>query len=76
PHIVLMSEALRRAYARGLEYVNLGGVNDGNKGLVQFKKSWGAVASPVPILRFRSRVLDVGRRVFAALGSLRRGPRA
>src|SRR5690606_11805960 len=65
PHIVLMSEALRRAYARGLEYVNLGGVNDGNKGLVQFKKSWGAVASPVPILRFRSRVLDVGRRVFA-----------
>ena len=41
PHAVLYSEALKRAYGRGLRYVNLGGVNQGNDSLVDFKKNLG-----------------------------------
>lgn len=47
PHLVLYDWLIRTACARGLCYVNLGGVNEGNASLVQFKTSWGARAVPV-----------------------------
>lgn len=61
PHAVLMTEALKRAYGRGLRYVDLGGVNEGNDSLVNFKKSWGAEPMAVPMLRWRSGLNQVGR---------------
>ncbi len=54
PHVALYWHALRSAEARGIGHVNLGGVNDGNEGLVRFKTSWGATATPSPMLTFRS----------------------
>jgi hypothetical protein len=53
PHSVICAEALKRAAARGLKFVNLGGVNEGNTGLIQFKLAWGAAPRPVPIVRWR-----------------------
>lgn len=47
PHLVLYDWLIRTACERGLRYVNLGGVNDGNDSLKQFKQSWGAKALPV-----------------------------
>jgi len=61
PHAVLCSEVLKRAYGRGLRYVNLGGVNPGNDSLVDFKKSWGAEPMAVPELRWRCSLAQAGR---------------
>jgi len=54
PHVALYWYALRCAEARGIRHVNLGGINDGNEGLVRFKTSWGGVETPSPMLTFRS----------------------
>ena len=67
PHSVLMTEALKRAYGRGLRYVNLGGVNAGNDSLVEFKKNWGAELMAVPGLRWRCSVAQAGRLAFQRL---------
>lgn len=48
PHVVLYDWLIREAGARGLKYVNLGGVNEGNHSLDQFKRSWGAAPVPTP----------------------------
>jgi hypothetical protein len=61
PHAVLYSEVLKRAYGRGLRYVNLGGVNPGNDSLVDFKKSWGAEPMAVPRLQWRCSLAQAGR---------------
>lgn len=54
PHVALYWHALRCAEARGIGHMNLGGVNRGNEGLVRFKTSWGAAATPSTKLTFRS----------------------
>jgi hypothetical protein len=64
PHTVLYVEALKRACARGLKYVNLGGVNPGNVGLIRFKLAWGAMATPVPILEWRCNIATALKSVF------------
>lgn len=79
PHVALYWYALQTAEARGLAHVDLGGINDGNEGLARFKTSWGAAATPSPMLTFRSgaRVaLDGARERFPSLpwGRLRREP--
>jgi CelD/BcsL family acetyltransferase involved in cellulose biosynthesis len=48
PHLVLYDWLVRAAAARGLRYVNLGGINAGNDSLEQFKLSWGAKPMSVP----------------------------
>jgi lipid II:glycine glycyltransferase (peptidoglycan interpeptide bridge formation enzyme) len=53
-HDALYLHALRRADERGLAWVNLGGINEGNRGLVQFKRAWGAEAATVTGLRWES----------------------
>lgn len=63
PHSVLIEIALRRAEALGLPYVNLGGVNDGNKGLIRFKQFWGARPTPVPAITFHCRRGDLLKRL-------------
>lgn len=63
PHMVLYDWLVRTASARGLRYVNLGGTNDGNESLVQFKQGWGAEPRPVPHVSW---ALD--RRTLGALG--------
>jgi hypothetical protein len=73
PHSVLIEIALRRAEARGLRYVNLGGVNDGNKGLIRFKQFWGARPAPVPAVTFHCRRGDLLKRLRR---SRSRGPAA
>ena len=42
PACILYMHALEQATARGLRFIDLGGVNPGNKGLIRFKESWGA----------------------------------
>ena len=54
PHVALYTYALRCAEARGIRHVNLGGVNDGNEGLMRFKTSWGAEATSATMLTFTS----------------------
>ncbi len=54
PHVALYWYALRCAEARGIRHMNLGGINDGNEGLVRFKTSWGGVETPSPMLTFRN----------------------
>ena len=56
PHSVLCMEAIWRASYRHLPFVNLGGVNRGNQGLIQFKCAWGASPVHVPFLRWRCNV--------------------
>ena len=52
PHIVLYDWVLTAAYERGLQYINLGGVNEGNDSLTEFKTNWGATAVPTRIVDF------------------------
>lgn len=52
PHLVLYDWLVRTASARGLRYVNLGGVNEGNESLSQFKQGWGAKPMWVPHVCF------------------------
>jgi hypothetical protein len=54
PHDALHLHALEQAEKRGLRYVNLGGVNPGNEGLIWFKRSWGARAMPLSRLQWQS----------------------
>ena len=54
PHDALYLHALRQAEERGLEWVNLGGINDGNEGLARFKRAWGAQPAAVTSLRWES----------------------
>jgi hypothetical protein len=49
PSTVIYQVALERAGARGLRYVNLG-YNPGSEGLSRFKREWGAVPTPAPML--------------------------
>lgn len=53
PHSVLLAWAMEQAQVRGLARMNLGGVNPGNQGLVEFKRSWGAEVMPVPVVRWQ-----------------------
>lgn len=48
PHMVLYDWLVRTAAARGLRYVNLGGINVGNESLAEFKRGWGAKPLPIP----------------------------
>jgi len=56
PHVALYTHALRLAEERGIAHVDLGGVNEGNEGLVRFKTSWGAEPTAAPMLTFTSGV--------------------
>ncbi len=76
PHVALYTHALRLAEERGLRYVNLGGINEGNEGLVRFKTAWGAKATRVPMLTFTSGVkktLEAVQQRFPWLPVPRRG---
>lgn len=53
PHAVLHALALEYAQTRGISQVNLGGVNAGNQGLLEFKRAWGAEPLPVPAIQWR-----------------------
>jgi lipid II:glycine glycyltransferase (peptidoglycan interpeptide bridge formation enzyme) len=53
PHAVFNALAIEQAEARGLRYVNFGGINAGNEGLRQYKQAWGAVATPVTVVRWQ-----------------------
>ena len=68
PTAVLYALALERAVERGLHYVNLGGINEGNAGLDRFKRQWGAKIVKAPMVHWRSTrrmlargVLSLGR---------------
>lgn len=54
PHVGLYTYALKQAESRNLRYANLGGVNTGNTGLIQFKESWGALPTPLKTLQWQS----------------------
>jgi len=69
PHSVLCFEALKAASARGVRFVNLGGINDGNKGLIQFKLSWGATVMSVPLIRWRCSVAQAIGGIFRRVES-------
>lgn len=64
PHVGLHTYALEQAKQRNLSYVNLGGVNAGNTGLVRFKKSWGAAETPFTAFDWRSTPKHIVRRLF------------
>jgi CelD/BcsL family acetyltransferase involved in cellulose biosynthesis len=66
PHDALYLHALRRAEERGLAWVNLGGINPGNDGLVRFKRAWGAEAASVTCLRWESGARVLWRNVVGA----------
>lgn len=74
PHPVLYKTAMERAQVRGLRYVNLGGVNEGNEGLMRFKREWGAVPTPIPTIRWRCRGRDWLRDLLRRAISLGRCP--
>lgn len=63
PHLVLYDWLIRTAAARGVRYVNLGGVNDGNSSLTEFKQSWGAKPMPVPHVHWAVDRKWLGRRL-------------
>jgi CelD/BcsL family acetyltransferase involved in cellulose biosynthesis len=54
PHDALYLRALEQAEARGLAWVNLGGINEGNAGLARFKRSWGAAPMRVTRVSWQS----------------------
>jgi hypothetical protein len=61
PHVALYKYAVEQAEKRGIDIVNLGGVNSGNEGLIRFKRSWGAQPTPVPTISWNcglSTILD------------------
>ncbi len=70
PHAVFNATAIERAEQRGLRYVNFGGINDGNDGLKQYKEAWGAVATPVPFIRWHGRVSFAASKVAAYIERL------
>ena len=67
PHTVLMVEALKRSYGRGLRYVNLGGVNAGNNSLIEFKEGWGGERTAVPMLHWQCSAAQAGRMALSKL---------
>ena len=69
PACVLYATALQEAGKRGLRYVNLGGVNEGNEGLIRFKESWGARLTPVSMITWRSGRRVIQQRVGEWLGA-------
>lgn len=67
PHSVLYAEALKRAAERNLHYINVGGINEGNEGLVNFKTSWGAKPCSITYLRLRCTLSKAVKRAFRSL---------
>jgi hypothetical protein len=71
PHPLLYRIAIERAASRGLHFVNLGGVNEGNEGLKRFKREWGARPTPVSLVRWQCSGRDLLKTVLMPFGGFR-----
>ena len=70
PHTVLYKIAIERAAQKNLRYINFGCVNEGNEGLKRFKEEWGAKATPVPTITWRSDPRAMAQKSFTTLDEI------